>query len=59
MADVRGQHIDDRISMADYRGPGSEILYDYPALETAGIKACLTYAAKLSKAKSVNRIIVA
>jgi uncharacterized protein (DUF433 family) len=36
----------------------AEILEDYPALEEADIKACLLYAAKLSKVKSVNLAII-
>jgi uncharacterized protein (DUF433 family) len=35
----------------------SEILEDYPALETKDIKACLAFASQLSKVKSVNRIV--
>jgi uncharacterized protein (DUF433 family) len=35
----------------------AEIIKDYPALEIKDIKACLAFAAQLSKVKSVNRII--
>jgi len=35
----------------------SEIIEDYPALESNDIKACLTFASRLSKVKSVNRIV--
>jgi len=34
-----------------------EIIEDYPALESNDIKACLAFAARLSKVKSVNRIV--
>ncbi|MCX6238825.1 MAG: DUF433 domain-containing protein [Bacteroidia bacterium] len=35
----------------------TEIIDDYPALEIKDIKACLSFAAQLSKVKSVNRIV--
>jgi uncharacterized protein (DUF433 family)/nucleoside 2-deoxyribosyltransferase len=35
----------------------AEILDDYPALESADIKACLAYASQLSKVKSVNLVV--
>jgi len=35
----------------------AEIIDDYPALEILDIKACLAFASRLSKVKSVNRII--
>ncbi len=34
----------------------AEIIDDYPALETLDIKACLFFAAQLSKVKVINRI---
>ena len=34
-----------------------EILDDYPALESKDIKACLAYASRLSKVKTVHRIV--
>ncbi|NOY96509.1 MAG: DUF433 domain-containing protein [Chlorobi bacterium] len=34
-----------------------EIIDDYPALESADIKACLIYASQLSKVKSITRIV--
>jgi uncharacterized protein (DUF433 family) len=34
-----------------------DIIEDYPALEIEDIKACLSFAAQLSKIKSVNRIV--
>jgi uncharacterized protein (DUF433 family) len=35
----------------------SEIIDDYPALEINDIKACLAFASKLSKVKSINRVV--
>jgi uncharacterized protein (DUF433 family) len=35
----------------------NEIIEDYPALEIKDIRACLAFASKLSKVKSVNRIV--
>jgi len=35
----------------------AEIIDDYPALEILDIKACLAFASRLSKVKSVNRIV--
>ena len=35
----------------------AEIIDDYPALEIPDIKACLAFASRLSKVKSVNRIV--
>jgi uncharacterized protein (DUF433 family) len=35
----------------------SEILEDYPALEDKDIKACLAFASKLSKVKTIHRIV--
>jgi uncharacterized protein (DUF433 family) len=35
----------------------NEIIEDYPALEIKDIRACLVFASKLSKVKSVNRIV--
>jgi len=35
----------------------SEILEDYPALEDEDIKACLAFASKLSKVKTIHRIV--
>lgn len=34
-----------------------EIIDDYPALEMADIKACLAFASKLSKVKTIHRIV--
>ncbi len=34
-----------------------EIIEDYPALEPLDIKACLAFAAQLSKVKTVHRIV--
>jgi uncharacterized protein (DUF433 family) len=34
-----------------------EILDDYPALEHEDIKACLAFASKLSKVKTIHRIV--
>ena len=34
-----------------------EILNDYPALEDDDIKACLAYASRLAKIKSIRKII--
>ena len=35
----------------------NEILEDYPALEDEDIKACLAFASKLSKVKTIHRIV--
>lgn len=35
----------------------NEIIEDYPALVQDDIKACLAFASRLSKVKSVNRIV--
>jgi uncharacterized protein (DUF433 family) len=35
----------------------SEIIEDYPALEDEDIKACLAFASKLSKVKTIHRIV--
>lgn len=35
----------------------SEIIEDYPALEVEDIKACLAFASKLSKVKTIHRIV--
>lgn len=35
----------------------NEIIEDYPALESKDIKACLAFASRLFKVKSVNRIV--
>lgn len=35
-----------------------EIIEDYPALEIKDIKACLSFASRLSKVKSIHRINV-
>lgn len=35
----------------------NEILEDYPALENEDIKACLAFASKLSKVKTIHRIV--
>lgn len=35
----------------------AEILTDYPSLEEADILACLAYAAKLSRVKSIQRVL--
>jgi uncharacterized protein (DUF433 family) len=35
----------------------NEIIEDYPALESDDIKACLTFASRLTKFKSVNLIV--
>ena len=35
-----------------------EILDDYPALEDDDIRACLTYASRLARVKSVHRVLV-
>lgn len=35
-----------------------EILEDYPSLEEEDIRACLAFAARLTKVKSVNKVIV-
>ncbi|GAB2596863.1 DUF433 domain-containing protein [Spirosoma areae] len=34
-----------------------EILADYPTLEDADILACLTYAAKLARVKSIQKVL--
>ncbi len=34
-----------------------EILTDYPALEDDDIKACLAYASRLTKIKSIHKIV--
>ena len=34
-----------------------EIIDDYPALETNDIKACLAFASRLSKVKSITKIV--
>ena len=34
-----------------------EIIDDYPALEIKDIKACLAFAAQLSKVKTIHRIV--
>jgi len=34
-----------------------EIIADYPALELADIKACLAYASKLSRVKTIAKIV--
>ena len=34
-----------------------EILADYPALEDDDIKACLAYASRLTKIKSIHKIV--
>jgi uncharacterized protein (DUF433 family) len=36
----------------------NEILADYPALEDDDIKACLAYASRLTKIKSIHKIVV-
>jgi uncharacterized protein (DUF433 family) len=35
----------------------SEILADYPALEDDDIRACLAYASRLTKIKSIHKIV--
>lgn len=35
-----------------------EILSDYPSLEEEDIRACLAFAARLTKVKSVNKVLV-
>ncbi|MEI6184221.1 MAG: DUF433 domain-containing protein [Bacteroidota bacterium] len=35
----------------------TEILDDYPAIESADIKACLLFASQLTKVKSLNKIV--
>lgn len=35
-----------------------EILEDYPTLENDDILACLTYAAKLSRVKSIQKVLI-
>lgn len=34
-----------------------ELLQDYPALEADDIKACLAYASRLTKVKSIHKIV--
>lgn len=34
-----------------------EILADYPALEIDDLKACLAYASKLAKVKSIHKVV--
>lgn len=36
----------------------AEILEDYPALESDDIRACLAFASRLTKVKSVHRVAV-
>ena len=35
-----------------------EILTDYPALEEDDIRACLAYASRLTRVKSIHRVLV-
>ncbi len=35
-----------------------EILEDYPALQTEDLLACLSYASRLTKVKSINKVLV-
>lgn len=35
----------------------TEIIEDYPALEDEDIKACLTFASRLTKVKSIHKIV--
>ena len=35
----------------------SEIISDYPAIETEDIMACLAFASRLTKVKSIHRIV--
>lgn len=35
----------------------NEIIEDYPALEIKDIKACLAYASRLSKVKSIHKVV--
>lgn len=35
----------------------TEIIKDYPALEIDDIKACLAFAAQLSKVKTIHRVV--
>jgi uncharacterized protein (DUF433 family) len=35
----------------------TEILEDYPAMEEADIHACLAYASRLSRVKSIHKIV--
>jgi uncharacterized protein (DUF433 family) len=35
----------------------TEIIEDYPALELADIKACLSFASQLSRVKSIAKIV--
>jgi uncharacterized protein (DUF433 family) len=37
--------------------PGTEIIEDYPALEENDIKACLSFASRLTKIKSIHKIV--
>ncbi len=34
-----------------------EIIEDYPAIETDDIRACLTYASRLTKIKSIRKVV--
>ena len=34
-----------------------EIINDYPAIETDDIKACLAYASKLTRVKSIHKVV--
>ena len=36
----------------------AEILIDYPSLEEADIFACLAYAAKLTRVKSIQKVLI-
>jgi len=36
----------------------AEILADYPSLEEDDIRACLVYASRLARVKSVHRVLV-
>ncbi len=35
----------------------AEIIEDYPALESADIKACLAFASQLAKVKTVQKVV--
>jgi uncharacterized protein (DUF433 family) len=35
----------------------SDIIYDYPAIEEDDIKACLSFASRLTKVKSIHKIV--
>jgi uncharacterized protein (DUF433 family) len=35
-----------------------EIIDDYPAIELDDIKSCLTYASRLTKVKSIHKVLV-